>query len=1183
MILHKLSFVFQIKSLLPVYIFQTRWHSEERSLRGEEQVRLKKISLKGFKSFADRTEVVFDGGVTAIVGPNGCGKSNIVDAFRWVMGEQSARCLRGDKMMDVLYAGSTMRRPAEDAEVSLLFTEVGNALPVVDDEVEIVRRLKRSGESEYFLNGQLVRQRDIHSLFWDSGLGKDAVAIFEQGKIEEIVLLSPQERRDIFDQVAGIRRFRERRKEAMRKLTQMEGNLTRLQDLLHEEKRRLKGLERQVAEATQYRDKRERLRLLEVGLLGSRRRSQEEAKEEIEKSLAEHNQRLADRQAAIATLEGELQQRLERAGALDEQLKTSREKSYQSQSQQQVGAMQQEASEQRLEELNRRLEELQEQQRQLAAADRRDQQTALELERSLEKLLETESEAQGSLRSAEELAEGVQQEVDALRQQQRAAQQHGDSLISVAHLAQSHLREWQLRLDMDSRRFKDLTAEESNIRLRLEQVRNLIVQRREAVGSLSQLIDERKKSLTSLAVTHEEKRLESRNGREELERLSMSLAEARARQQLLRRLQEQQEGLTAGAKSLLKESGESGNPLFGGLRPLTEALEIPTELEEAAAVVLAKYARTLVVDSEALFNLAVRRARQLQLTDISLATRGTIENLLQRLQVVEEKELKAGCVTAEGLFLDEHGVVFFPVRGEQSSIVREAELKRLATTLKNGQGMASALEARLAELASQTQKLRTEREELELAQRRDEMKLVEVNFGLQQVLSEERETNLALQKIGEDLQQVTGQLTSIKAELPAFADQETVARRTLAEHRESSAATEVGVQEALTKLRRFLDGVRQKDGEYQSAVRLRQETQRQRELLRARLAERSRHAESLQEQLQQNRAGKQRVKEAVSASVALRQQAESSLRQAEAELRSLTKELEEEQHKAATLKSRTAEEIEFYGAEKQQMSRLELLLEQATFALSELEQELRHRFDLAIENLPEVPLDFSPVAAEEEVRQLRRDLNNATSVNLGAVEQFEIQQKGFQALSTQVEDLVNGKRELTKLISQLDRTSRRQFKEAFEQVRANFQEQFKILFNGGEADLTFTDSEDPLEAGIDIVAKPPGKQMRSISLLSGGEKCLTAMALLFGIFQVKPSPFCILDEMDAPLDDSNIARFLQVVEPFLLQTQFIVVTHNKRTMAVADRLVGVSMEDEGISKLISVAFEKNESHADRRP
>lgn len=1137
-------------------------------------MRLRRIVLKGFKSFADQTEVLFDQGITVVVGPNGCGKSNIVDAFRWVMGEQSAKSMRGDKMLDVIFAGSTIRRPAEAAEVSLTFTEVSGELPVPYDEVEVTRRLSRSGESEYSLNGNSVRQRDIHSLFWDSGLGKDALAIFEQGKIEEIVILSPQDRREIFDQVAGIKRFRERRKEAVRKLTQMEGNLTRLQDILREEKKRLRGLEKQVAEASRYRDQRDRLKSLEQGTLFFKWQGEDRQRKRINEEFARFDQQLREGQHSHDQWDKEWREIKAALARQESELKQQTEALYQSRSGHQVRVAQAESNQRRVEESRRRVEELERHLEQIQETDGNEAALITQTEHSVDALQQGEEEARSSLKSAEELAEGAQQEVDALRQQQRAGQQHADSLVSVAHSLASRLRECQLRLEGAGRRLKDLSTEISSLKARLEQTAANVKQRREGVQELSGSIDRRKEVLTKTIADLEHKRSEAKASREELERLTMSLAESRARQQVLRRMHDEGEGVPSGTKLLLQESRQVGNPLYGKLMPLHEAIIPPQGLEAAAAGLFGRYAHTLVVEREIDLELAISRGRELALTDLSLATRSTLAALLDGLVVVGEEELTRGKVTREGLYLDERGVVFFPVRGERNSLVREAELKQLASSLKKGQSRAGELETLLADLAGRLQILRTEREELEKAQRRDEMKLIEVNFALQQALGDEREGGTRFQKLSDEIEQLTQQQETLKAELEGLTEQEAVAKRDLHQHRSASAAMESGLQDALTKLRRFLEAVRQKDAELQTAVRGKQEAVRQLESLRGRLQERARQIGRIKEQLVPARTGLQQLVEAVQKASQESRGLASSIDATETQVKALERDLLTHKARLSELDTQIAQGIKERTDRQREAHRLELLLAQHGSTADALEQELRERFGSTMQEIEGVGLDLPLQEAEEEIRRLRRELGASDSVNLGAVEEFETQQKGFDVLAQQVEDLVQSKKELNKFIGQLDRTSRKQFQAAFDQVRLNFQEQFKILFNGGEADLTFTDSDDILEAGIDIVARPPGKQMRSITLLSGGEKCLTAMALLFGIFQVKPAPFCILDEMDAPLDDSNIARFLKVLEPFMAQTQFIIVTHNKRTMGVGDRLVGVSMEEKGISKLISVSFDK---------
>ncbi|MCH9609698.1 MAG: Chromosome partition protein Smc [Chlamydiales bacterium] len=873
-------------------------------------MRLKKLKIIGFKSFADRITIDFDGDVIGVVGPNGCGKSNIVDAFRWVMGEQSAKSLRGGKMHDVLFAGTEKRRGLNFAEVSVTLSDVGEGLATPYEEVTITRRLHRDGESEYLINRQPVRLKDVQNLFLGSGIGKNAFSIFEQGKIERIINLPPVQRRSIFDDAAGIGRFLERKKETLRKLSQVDENYMRLKDLHGEVERQTRVLKRQAEAAKNYAENKKRLVALDAAILITRLKKIEEGEEQ--QKLGELEKTLADEQKVFDLLDQKVVSLKKEVKALEEKAALDREQLYQAESRSKISEAEFERQKERCDELTRREGDLVEQQAKLATVEEKKEQIAL-----------------------------LSSQIDALKE------------------------------ELDG--FRELKDE-----------RGLIEQIAEYRAALKETVAD----------------------------------------ELL-----QEKSIAKRATLLTSLLGQSLFP----------------------------YNQTVVVENQKDFAFVLSYAKKRKISNFSLLSLEKVKGGKKGISAhfLGEKKMEE---TKEGDFVDHLGVLHC----HRQVLSREELLKRVYS-----------LEEELTAL----RELLSQRRHIEVKRQKLEMTLVSENFAYQRVLEERK---MQQSWIKEELEEVRATLL--------------LTRRAIETRGEGTS----NLSEEL--------------GRFQSAFG-------------------------------------------------------ASMRK-----------LEEGQKVLADVETNQLAARDRLKVVEKELHAKELLIAQASALKSELEHELASRHQMTLQEAPEQTVDDLQ-QAEAELKQLRSQVERAGAVNLAAIEEFKVQEERHASLDVQLKDLFASKEDLEKIILDLDQESRRLFKETFGTIRENFQRNFKLLFNGGEADLKFTESKDILEAGIEIVAKPPGKQMRSITLLSGGEKCLTALALLFSIFEVKPAPFCILDEVDAPLDDTNVERFTAMLKEYVNKTQFIVVTHNKKTMKVADILIGVSMEEKGVSKLLSLTFER--SYADR--
>lgn len=1167
-------------------------------------MKLKKIEVVGFKSFADKTAVEFHEGITCIVGPNGCGKSNIGDSIRWVLGEQSAKSMRGGKMPDLIFAGTSTRKAANFAEVTITFSEVQGKLPIDYDEIAITRRLYRDGESEYFINREPVRLKDIHHLFLDSGIGKSNFSFFEQGKIDQIIQLPPMERRSIFEEAAGIGRFLQRKKETLRKLDDVGVNLNRLSDIQSEVERQVSLLEEQAVQANEYKQSRERLEILEKGHLLSR--------------FDSYEKRARDLKGKEGELKSDYQNYQKDKGLLDEQCQDSRafldEEEVAYRKMREEFLKKQGDKELKLQSRGTTYERLEEIKGQQLKAEKEIQ--TLEAQRNIwateikclrESKEQLAREAVDKKKVAESLAasfQKVEKELASFRAKQTNSHQERVQQIQRESNLDSEKKQQELRLENHQEKKAQLTSRIEQLeRLRIEKNDEVKAKKR-AFQELCEASDESKKKLRSAEDALKTMNAEIDKAQRQNEQISREASEVKARHHALLRLKEDFEGFSLGSKKLLKEAQDPKSPLYGLLKALYEYISADPQSQAAISSVLKPYAQTLVVPTEHDLRVVVEFALSRGIKDFSIFclefvkpgkalentllqkadSNALVEHFLGRIVLVEDSDEALSVVrktqveawSASGCFVDSRSVLFYSQAQDHSVFAREAEIKSLAKKSEIFEIEKKQVDEQVKKLFQEKQKLQELRTAADIEVRKAEMKGVEANF--------------VLQKTEQDLQRLQKEIAQVSQEIQGSEETILTISKRLTELESAFLAAKQKSRELLeatdalnAHLSKISEGWKEEQEAYQRAQFALQDIEDK--------SRKAVHALNLLEvKDQESERLLERLKQEVSA--AKKMQHELSLKStvSDGELKRLEEELNGLQNKIAAKQESLEGQKALLAKLDEERKKFEHLikdvegkLNQMSIQLAHLEtgqgaiiQELKDRFNIEVDELRQsVPaLQGSLEKTEKEIKQLRAQLESRQNVNLAAIDECAKQKERAEFLKEQIGDLTGSKEDLLAIIASLDKECRELFQKTFTEVRANFQKNFQILFKGGEADLELTESEDILEAGIEITAKPPGKQMRSLSLLSGGEKCLTAMALLFAIFEVKASPFCILDEIDAPLDDSNVERFVNVVKQFIDRCQFIVVTHNKRTMAIADRLYGVSMQEKGVSKLLAMEFSK---------
>ena len=1161
-------------------------------------MRLKKIEICGFKSFADRVTVKFDKGVTSIVGPNGCGKSNIADALRWVMGEQSAKSVRGDRMYDVIFAGSDKRKPLAFAEVILVLTEINGALPIDFEEVEIKRRLTRSGESEYSLNGHKVRLKDIQNLLWDTG---SAFAQIGQGQVDRMVTLKPSERRYFFDEAAGISRFRQRRKEAKSKLDRTEENVKRLGDIHREVDKQKKVLEKQSHEARVFKDQKQRLEFLDKAVILEKWRRLQEGKENLK----------VKQQALLSKEEEYKELLLEKSkgkeGTLldlkkvQARLAEHQETFYRLKGERDVLQMELQTAKDRTKEMGEQKGVLESELKALIRQKEKEARENKEKATSLEKVKKKLEAASENYQLTKETLGTFKEDLDRLQETQKQTQKEYLQAVQEESRYQSQLKEWQVKIEATQSQVVSLKKKEEELKSKELSLLEDEKMRRDKVNTFSRQIEAQKILQAKLQVSVEDLTKSLDTLEKEQRNHHKLLTQKQARFQTLESLKKELEGFSKGTKLLLKESVKPESPLYGKIKGFYELFSPKKGAEKALAVALYRYLQTLVVETKEHEKLLWGEAKRLGIKDCSILC---LEDVMGHkaseekslLSKVEDStlaqhflhdvyygdcfsSLQVGeCIDENGYFRDHRGVVFYSSKGEHNVFQRESELKELKKEITKLQLEQEDLEKEFVAKKSLRREQQEEKALVDKELRKLEMSHVEANFTLQTLIKqregfiEDRERldseQEALSKYSEDLQLKTIELqktyTGTKGTIQNYEKQSGSLEKQLERKLEKFRVDQVALEAKEQTFRHLKEEYQAIEHSINIFVVKEQENLRQQEKIRTSLATRQESNVEIKEKITLSKEKLDELRLKVQEVSALQRQEESFEKKLKQALGHSEKDI------TGVMEKRSALEKELHA--------IDIQFAEGKTSREAILHDLDERYQLSFEELlSQAPaLDKKLEEAEKELKQLRQKVEKSTNINLAAIDEYEEVKLRFDELDLQMKDLQGAKSELENIIKDLDEKSRTVFKETFDKVRDCFKRNFSILFSGGEADLKLVDSSDVLEAGVDISAKPPGKQMRSITLLSGGEKCMTAIALLFALFEAKAAPFCMLDEIDAPLDDSNVSRFVNLVREFTERTQFIIITHNKTTMAAADRLYGISMQEKGVSRLLTMSFNKDE-------
>ena len=1221
---------------------------------------LKALELSGFKSFADKTRFEFPEGITVVVGPNGSGKSNIVDGIKWVLGEQSAKSLRGKDMSDVIFkgsGGSDGRRPSNAATATIILDNSDKRFAFDADEVLVTRRVYRSGESEYLINNETSRLKDIRELFRGTGVGTDAYSLIEQGKVERMLSTNAKDRRVIFEEAAGISRFKAKKKDAERRLLRVERNLVRLADIVEEVGSRYRSVKAQASKAARYKENSDRLQELRTHVGAKDWRDFSEKLTTAETSLATELKNVEAATEEIKAFEERTQKveaDLEKASA-----------EYQTAQDNSAGLREQIARTDSNLQLNQaRQKDITQRQQQLAETLKLAQKRKAEAEARIAKTEKESETAELNYREARDQLQEIEsnasqldatiQEKTSLAETKRNEHQQLISLVSQLGRTVSAADSQLVNLQESKKRSTDNTQQLTDSKSQLEQT---LSDAQQQVEKLEQEADGRDSALAETRKLLQSTKEQLDGRRQRLTDLTTQHAGMTQRAQVIEELEKSLEGINAGARELLKHANDQTGPMSEVIGLVADLVNVNVQHAALVDVALGDIAQFVIVNGEKLITQIANekiklggRVGLIQLDEpptlgadpgVNLNGVAGVIGRADRLVQVQPKyaefirkmlggtwlvktlniaiDLRSShdsadrvrFITLDGEIVEADGSVVVGPKSTTAGLVsRRSELRALKREIERLDGERETCLGQVQELA----------EQLETTEKKVQAQLEE-NTDIATRLKDQQREHATAEK---QLATVNKQLTSAQQELTDYTNKITSTSDQLTEQREQLGLKETAIatilalvgqcdtsvaelrlqrkqaeKEAssttskLAKAEQVLEGMQSRVAQFrmelEEQVTAHQQAVEQVESDSQAAGTAEQEIETATKKLSELRQEYESVDESLQKLNLNRSELDADRKQVSMELRGKQDQLRLAQDKVHQQKSR----IEQLGLQRQQLA--ERMQDDYGIDIANADT-VTNTPALAIAATPddefesgddEAEVDDNEVSEEadakievldrdeidKEITELRRKLSSIGSVNLDALQELEDLESRYLAMDQQYQDLAEAKDTLQKIIARIDNDSRKLFVETLEIIRGNFQKLFRQTFGGGKADIILEPDVDPLEAGVDIIATPPGKPEFNNSLLSGGEKALTAVSLLMAIFQFRPSPFCVLDEVDAPFDEANIGRFVDVLKSFLGWTKFVIVTHSKKTMTAATTLYGITMQESGVSKRVSVRFE----------
>ena len=1188
---------------------------------------LKRLEIQGFKSFADKIEMHYQKGITSVVGPNGSGKSNISDSIRWVLGEQSPKTLRGSKMEDIIFAGTTSRKPVGMAEVSITFDNTSQMMPLDYGEVTITRRVYRSGESEYYLNKSSCRLKDIRELLMDTGIGKEGYSIIGQGKIDEILSNKPEDRRQIFEEAAGIVKYRSRKEEAEKKLSSTKDNLSRVLDILHELENQLEPLRRQSSKAKQFKELKSKLLKLEVNLfireidkIDGELRIILEQLEVLKKSLEEEQKEKQIHMSKLHLIKEELK-------ACDEEYAIIQNQYYQTENIIKEKEGQNSLSQEKIAHNNENIDRLKQE---ITRLETNEEQLAQQLKDKVLQLetiggeLDTvELHLQEKILSYESLAgvnQGIEKDVEESKGLIIDTLNEISDKKSELNSLRTLLRTMEERLQQVHRDTGVLADKQS---LNDTTIGTLT----EELGVLLTRFSEIQRD--SINKANEAKEIEGELYQllKVLEQFKGQLNHKISRKNVLEEMEKEHDGFNKSVKNILfacQKSPELGKGIHGVIADL---LKVPNGYELAIETALGAAIQNIVSEDEndakrlilhmkknnlgriTILPISSIQSRNItgdehqilkQFKDVEIALdvietnskfRNIFSNLLGRVLIVPNLDIgievarklqhRLKIVTIDGDVINIGGSLTggsqLNSSGSSSGILgRKRELEDLV-------GIIDSMNIQYQEMSENHRKLLSRKETtlLEVSRLNEvqqEKKIEEVNLRnkIQQAQQEKEQILGMLRQGASEMKQLKDITLETAEKITVFEDEIKVLENKIADTQNVITEMQSDLQKEKSKLDHLNKEMTQ--DRIRLASVMEQKKSMQQEI---------NHIKDNMKANQSSIAAKRNEVQEVSQKYVHLKEA---LLETQNELNSLTEAVKGLEEKLNELRTKKNQLLVTESNESKVMEQMEQVINELQESMHKLDLK-RTRFEIQQQNFysklwEDYELSYNGALemkeeiedipqANRDIKKYKDEIKSLGNINLEAIDEYEKVRERYDFLKQQQEELNQAQESLSDVIKEMEKTMQQQFIAQFQIIKENFNQVFVKLFGGGKADLVLEESEDILKGGIDIIAQPPGKKLQNLSLLSGGERALTAISLLFAILLVKPSPFCILDEIEAALDDANVHRFAMFLKELSETTQFIVVTHRKGTMEIADVLYGVTMEEQGVSKLVSVKLTDN--------
>ncbi|PFA23952.1 chromosome segregation protein SMC [Bacillus cereus] len=1175
---------------------------------------LKRLEIAGFKSFAERVSVDFVPGVTSVVGPNGSGKSNITDAIRWVLGEQSAKSLRGAKMEDIIFAGSDTRKAVNVAEVTLTLNNEDQRLPIEYNEVCVTRRVSRSGDSDFFINKQSCRLKDIVDLFMDSGMGREAFSIISQGKVEEILSSKSEERRGVFEEAAGVLKYKLRKKKAEGKLAETQENLNRVQDIIHELSSQVEPLERQASIAKDYLEKKEELEKVEAALIVYEIEELHEKWEELRKQFANNKDEevkmsthLHQSEADLEELRGQLQAIDESVDSLQEVLLLSSKELEKLEGQRELLKERKQNATTHCAQLEQLIIELTEKAK---VYDGEIETGTEELMKFADQVKELEQKLYANEKLLSTYAENLEEQIEHLK---------GD-YIELLNQQASHRNE----LSMLEEQFKQQNSKNQRLDEENEKYVQMRMQITSKKGKLVEGYEQVKENVTSL-ITNIQKteaalgkcKVQYSENETKLYQAYQFVQQARSRKEMLEEMQEDYSGFYQGVREVLKARESKLHGIEGAV---AELLTVPKEYEVAMEIALGAAMQHVVVQTEeharaaiaflkqnrhgraTFLPQAVIKGRSLSFDQLRMVKQhpsfvgvatelvhynNKYENIVSNLlgTVVVAKDLRGANELAKQLqyryrIVTIEGDVVNPGGSMTGGAVKQAK-----SSLLGRQRELEEWSKKLVEMEEKTSKLENFVKALKQEIQEKEVKIKELRYNAEQERVDEQKLKEEINQLALEEHRINDRLSIYDLEIEGFLQDQVK----MQERKEELARVLANLQTDIIKMdEKIVALTKQKSEQHSSKEKVQTEitelkvqaaekqqrlsnqkekvdrlTKEQEETQRN-LVKTTEDLAFLKQEMTSNSSGEEQITSMIEKKAHDRNQTSKLISSRREQRLTLQERVEHIEREVKDTKGRHKYVLEVLKDQEVKINRLDV----------ELENRLKHLRETYTISFEAAKLKYTMTMPAEDARKkvklIKLSIEELGTVNLGAIEEYERVAERHTFLLEQRDDLEEAKATLHQVITEMDEEMKKRFSTTFEAIREEFRFVFCELFGGGRADLVMTNPQDLLNTGIDIVAQPPGKKLQNLGLLSGGERALTAIALLFGILKVRPVPFCVLDEVEAALDEANVARFAQYLKKFSDETQFIVITHRKGTMEESDVLYGVTMQESGVSRLVSV-------------